>query len=89
MRLDRTDERLSAAIRRGLETRGLAVAAAGGRLDALSPLAVLGRGYSITRREVDDAILKSSREIEVGSSIRVQLWRGSLRATVSDRTEEE
>jgi exonuclease VII large subunit len=50
---------------------------------------VLGRGYSITRREPDGAILKSSRDVDEGGRIRIQLSRGSLGATVNDRTEEE
>jgi exodeoxyribonuclease VII large subunit len=84
----RTGERLSGAAHRLLERRSAALATMGGRLDALSPLAVLGRGYSITRSDPDGVILKSSGEVETGAAIRVQLWRGALRATVTERTEE-
>jgi exodeoxyribonuclease VII large subunit len=87
-RLTGAEARLSSAIHRLIDRRNTTLASHGGRLDALSPLAVLGRGYSITRREPDGRILKSSGDVETGGGIRIQLWRGSLRASVTGRTEE-
>ena len=87
-RVTRAEERLRAAGRRGLEQDRARVGALGGRLDALSPLAVLARGYSITRRERDRAIVKSSGEVDEGTGILVQFARGSLRARVTERREE-
>ena len=87
-RLTGAEARLSSAIHRLIDRRNTTLAAHGGRLDALSPLAVLGRGYSITRCEPDGRILKSSGDVETGGGIRIQLWRGSLRASVTGRTEE-
>jgi len=60
-----------------------------GRLDALSPLAVLGRGYSITHRRRDGVILRSSAEIEAGEQIEVRLSRGRLYAVLLEALAEE
>ncbi|MEE8557520.1 MAG: exodeoxyribonuclease VII large subunit [Myxococcota bacterium] len=82
-RFRRADERLLSSMPRLMEQRRASLASVGGRLDALSPLAVLGRGYSITWREPEGLVLKESDDVAEGSPIRVQLWRGSLRATVT------
>ena len=83
------ERHLHQGLDRGLERRAGRVRAAGGRLDALSPLAVLGRGYSVTRRAGDGAILRSHREAPVGSDIDVRLSEGALRATVRESREDE
>jgi exodeoxyribonuclease VII large subunit len=62
MRLPRRLE----ALRGGL--RGLA-----GRLDAISPLAVLRRGYSLTFRERDGALVRSSSDVAIGEVLQVRL----------------
>ena len=52
-------------------------------LETLSPLAVLGRGYSITRAE-NGNILTSSRCLEEGDSIETILARGRVKSTVTE-----
>lgn len=54
----------------------------GARLDALSPLAGLARGFSITRR--DGRVVRRARDLAVGDGIEVLLHRGRLAATVTD-----
>jgi exodeoxyribonuclease VII large subunit len=62
----------------------LALAAAS--LDALSPLAVLGRGYAIAQSE-DGRLLREAGSVAVGSSVSVRLAKGRLTAKV-ERIEE-
>ena len=64
------------------EARGrLGIAAAS--LDALSPLAVLQRGFAIAQSE-DGKLLRDVRQVSIGDSIRVRLAMGSISAKVSD-----
>ena len=60
-----------------------ALARCAGKLDSLSPLAVLERGYSIACKE-DGAILKESSQASPGENIRVRLHRGKLRCEVKE-----
>jgi len=53
------------------------------RLQALSPLAVLARGYAICRR-ADGAILKDAAEVRAGDAVHVRLHRGSLGCAVTE-----
>ncbi len=55
------------------------------RLEALSPLAVLGRGYAIARRSRDGAVLRSPSDATVGEAIELKLASGSLRAQVTEQ----
>ena len=52
-----------------------------GRLTALSPHAVLKRGYSITRTEPDDRIVMDPETIPAGQPLRITLAHGDLYAT--------
>lgn len=54
-----------------------------GKLDSLSPLAVLERGYSITMHE-DGEILKYSSQTAPGKNVRVRLHRGRLICRVTE-----
>ena len=52
------------------------------RLDALSPLGVLARGYSLTT--ANERVLMSTTQVRVGQQIKVRLSEGALSATVVD-----
>ena len=58
---------------------GLAVAS----LDAMSPLAVLGRGYALAQDE-GGRVLRSSRAVAMGETVRVRLAEGSLLCRVEE-----
>src|SRR5579871_3049091 len=73
--------RLEAAIRPGLVARRHAVEAACGKLEALSPVRVLERGFSLTQR-VDGRLVTSVTEVAPGDQVRVRLRDGAFDATV-------
>lgn len=53
------------------------------RLQALSPMAVLGRGYSLTRRP-DGSVLRSAAELECGEEMVTLFAEGSAVSTVRE-----
>ena len=79
--LARATGRLAAAARWQLGKRRKAFGACAAQLDALSPLAVLGRGYAIATR--DGLPLLSSLELEPGNTVHVRLGHGAFRARVT------
>jgi exodeoxyribonuclease VII large subunit len=54
--------------------QGLATAAAG--LESLSPLAVLGRGYSLTRRASDGLVVRDARDLSAGDELQTRFAQG-------------
>ena len=81
-RLARIGERLRAAPRLQLERRRAAVDLTGARLQALSPLATLARGYAIVR--AGGEALRESAAVSPGERIDVELASGGLGARVED-----
>lgn len=55
------------------------------RLDAMSPLATLQRGYSIVRRLPDGAILRDAGEVEMQGKVAVRLHRGEIICRVEQK----
>lgn len=53
------------------------------KLDAMSPLKVLTRGYSMTTTD-KGAVVKSVDQVEIGQTIQIALADGRLRTTVMD-----
>jgi exodeoxyribonuclease VII large subunit len=76
-RLTALETRAVAALRRGLATRGGALGAAGARLDALSPLRVLDRGYALVRAPAG-GIVTSVTQASPGDALEVRLADGTL-----------
>src|SRR5438067_2790087 len=81
-KLDRMHERLGRAPQLLLERRRAALEHAAGRLRALSPRGTLERGYAIVR--AGDEIVRSSRAVEPGQGVDVELAEGGFGARVED-----
>ena len=75
-------QRLDAAVAVRLADAKSALAESAARLDALSPLAVLGRGYAIARRARDGVVIRSPRDAAVGERLDLRVADGALRVTV-------
>jgi len=71
-------ERLEAATTRMLQAGQLRLRRQAGRLEALSPLAVLARGYAIARTLPEGEVLRAASQAPPGKRVRLQLHRGEL-----------
>jgi exodeoxyribonuclease VII large subunit len=85
-RLDSAYSSCNSAMEKHLEESGKRLGLAAASLDALSPLAVLHRGYAIAQQE-DGQLLRDARSVSIGDSVRVRLAKGGL-ATRVERIEE-
>jgi len=74
---------LETTARAGLEDARARLSVAAASLDAMSPLAVLGRGYAVAQDE-GGAVLRSSSDVKSGERVRVRLSRGALRCRVEE-----
>ena len=52
------------------------------KLEAMSPLAVLGRGYSLTKRADDGKLLRNASDVALGETIETRLAEGVVRSVV-------
>ena len=82
--LDYTQKNLLALAQKQMSQREQRFAALMAKLDALSPLKVLGRGYAVARNGAGE-ILRSAQDVQAGERIEVLLGQGSLACTVNER----
>ena len=75
--VDRATGRIERCIMSALERRRLSIAAVAGKLDALSPLATLRRGYSVARSETG-SVLRSVRDFEPGQPFELRVRDGEV-----------
>ncbi len=54
-----------------------------GKLDALSPLKILSRGYSITRKKDDGGIVKLISDVEKGDRVEINVSNGLISCIVN------
>jgi exodeoxyribonuclease VII large subunit len=58
------------------------------RLESLSPLAVLARGYSVTVQPETGTVVRDAAFVQTGDQVRVMLHRGSLDCVVKGKTDQ-
>ncbi|HLN32620.1 MAG TPA: exodeoxyribonuclease VII large subunit [Gemmataceae bacterium] len=87
-RLDDCAERLQRISRQRLLQIRDRLQAQAARLETLSPLNVLARGYSLTRREADETVVRSPEQVRPGDLLLTRLQHGQIRSRVegSERT---
>lgn len=81
-RIDELDVRLRRAIRQRAVASKQQLDLAAATLDALSPLKVLGRGYSITRRAETGELVTASGQLAIGDRITTILAAGQLTSRI-------
>ena len=86
--LDDLAARWARAVKRLAERAGDRLVHAGVRLEGLSPLAVLGRGYSVTREHPSGRLLRTAEGVSQGTIIESLLGHGLLRSRV-EQVEEQ
>jgi exodeoxyribonuclease VII large subunit len=87
--LEALGTRLAGTARRWLHDRHARLGQLTARLDAMSPLAVLARGYAIALSERTGRAVVSADDVEVGEHLRVRLSEGELRARVEEKRQRE
>ncbi len=84
-RLDQLEGRLLFALQSGLAADAARLESAARALQAISPLATLGRGFAVITRSTDGALVTSSEQLAVGDCFDATLAQGSLHAAVLSR----
>jgi len=84
-RLTAADGRLAGAVAQRRHRADARLRGAAARLDALSPLAVLGRGYSVCWNADRTAVIRDAAAVADGDHVQVTLSRGELGCTVDSR----
>ncbi|MFI3313868.1 MAG: exodeoxyribonuclease VII large subunit, partial [Eubacteriales bacterium] len=83
--LDAQEKHLESAMNRLLEYKKRNFISLATGLDAMSPLKVLGRGYSLVKLE--DQLVKSVAQVSEGDELTVSLADGTVTTTVTGRNE--
>ena len=84
-RLVGVDGGLRAAAARRQQRAGARLQTCAARLESLSPLAVLGRGYAVVWDDSRTHVIRKVSEVKTGGTVRVTLSEGELRCEVVDR----
>jgi exodeoxyribonuclease VII large subunit len=79
-------QRLTRAMQRTLEARRAELGRVGAQVAALSPLAVLDRGYAMVQH--GDTIVRAASQVSTGDTLRVRLASGELAVIVQSSGEE-
>jgi exodeoxyribonuclease VII large subunit len=81
-RIEALAEQADRAIHRAVDDRRNRLARLAAATEALSPLGVLARGYSVTLKEDGATVVRSSKEVALGSLIQTRLASGRILSRV-------
>jgi exodeoxyribonuclease VII large subunit len=84
-RLEQLRARLERSLERTLHAAGGRVEAMEGRLRALSPLAVLDRGYALVQA-VDGRVIRSAAQLALGDRVTTRLGDGNFVSRVEEKS---
>ena len=84
--LELLKNRLISAQNQNINRKSARYVALTAKLDAMSPLKVLTRGYAMAQTE-DGSVLRSVEQVDLGQRITVSLNDGTISATVMDKKE--
>ena len=82
--IDEYGERIAFYVSNAVKIKKEKIEGMMGRLDALSPLNVLKRGYSITRTVPDLKVVRNAKQLASGDKINVRLFKGELMCRVEE-----
>jgi len=77
IQIDRSAERLLSSMQKQVYRKRERYTRLAASLDAMSPLKVLGRGYSIAHRE-DGIVIKSAADVSLGDRIKIRLQKDEI-----------
>jgi exodeoxyribonuclease VII large subunit len=77
-------KRLHRAMQHQYDDRCKLLAATARALEAVSPLATLGRGYAIVKKLPEQSIVRQTGDVQIGMHIETQLSQGRIISTVEE-----
>jgi exodeoxyribonuclease VII large subunit len=86
-KLDEWAERLQRAVRQRVALVSEHLKARANQLETLSPLNVLGRGYSLTRREATGEVVRSANQVQPGERLVTRVQQGQIVSRVEQSEE--
>lgn len=82
MRLDQLNKYLTRGIMSNVEQAGSRLSLLAGKLDAMSPLGTISRGYSIVKKASDKSIIKSIENVCEGEELEINVIDGNINCIV-------
>ena len=85
-RLDDWNDRLQRAMVQRMETAKRRLEALAAQLESLSPLNILARGYTLTLKEADGAVVRSTNQVRPGDRLVTRVGDGHIVSRVEETT---
>ena len=76
--LDELFTNLQESLKNLIKNKENSLSTTSGKLNLLSPLNILGRGYSICWKESDNKIIRKSSDLKVNDKLKIRLHKGSI-----------